>query len=280
MERQTGILAAAMSWPDLLRRLEGLTGKFETQAAGDTTPGPVVAMSTDASVVTVSDIAGKVCLAGVSGALSGCDDPDLITELAVGSGRLVVGCGMDAVHGRRYLVAADRDGLLRCYHHCRDRLSRPFEWGEPLPTESRHPLDGDSPGAGLSEALRYFGFELDRASGEGVRQCLRYHVSTGALFPSSQTGPLGRALAAHYHWFQSQPEVSELAQPDASREPTARTRPVAARRKLKYAVFPFASAGRGKSQAALPAEAGPEARDRPDAGPWWNRQRQRVIEGM
>src|SRR5438105_1085148 len=140
MEGERGMLAATMSWPDLLGQLSGLAGEFAEQEAdgSETHEGRL-----HGTAITAGEVGGRAYLGDSSTRLSGCDDPDLIAELAVASGRLIVGCGADPAMGRCYLVAADRDGLLRCYHHCPGRMARPFEWGEPLLTEARFPLGGE-----------------------------------------------------------------------------------------------------------------------------------------
>src|SRR5881392_1200648 len=99
MEGQTGMLAAAMSWPDLLRQLSGLAGEFVEQEA---VKAGEYGENRQVTPVVAGEVAGKTYLSDSLCRLSGGDDPDLIAEIAVASGQLVVGCGSDPIRGRYY----------------------------------------------------------------------------------------------------------------------------------------------------------------------------------
>jgi len=222
MGREFRILAAAMSWPDLLAQLEGRAVDLISPRVVGTMPGRPADVTCSQVTITAVERDGKACVSGVPPQLSGGDDPDLVCEIAVASGRLVVGCGFDGENGECDLVVADGDGLRRCYHHRRGILSRPFEWGEPIPTEDDFPLNGDNDPLGLKMALRYCGFADDVHPEIGETRAVTCQIRPQPAGNIGAVGPLGRAIKGHYDWYgMADEEIIDVAVPaGASRVPS------------------------------------------------------------
>jgi hypothetical protein len=237
MGREFRILAAAMSWPDLLAQLEDRVADLISPRSAGMTPGRPADVTCTQVTITAVEHDGKARLSGLPPHVSGGDDPDLVCEIAAASGRLVVGCGVDAEKGECHLVVADGDGLRRCYHHRRGEISRPFQWGEPIPTEDEFPLNGDNDLLGLQMALRYCGFQAGDSTDSEAVQTLCCQARPHSAMDGVNPGPLGRAIRGHYDWYGVPDEepLSLVAPVGAGLVPDARRelQPTPARRRIK-----------------------------------------------
>ena len=200
-----GVLVAEMRWPELLRHLEARTGRFVDQGEVEDSDR-IDWLRADDLVLLAGDLEGKAYLADSSHLLSG-GDPDLVADLAADSGTLMIGCGAETASGSYYFIAGRGRELLRHYYHCRMDLARPYERGQPLPTEEAYPFNGDLYGVGLKEGLRHFGFDFDRWYEQGQRRALLYiddQLMRELPWPLT-LGPLTLTLEQHRAQWQLPP---------------------------------------------------------------------------
>lgn len=151
-----GIIAAWCGWPDLRRALEGQVGTLREE---DGIPqsrwhGPP---SGDA-VMHVASRGGMCCALDALFALS--IDSDLILTLSQELSCPVIGAGAETVSGTFWFTAASKGRLRRLYQDAKTTVTKPFELGQPLPTEQEAPLD-HADGKGIMYGLAAGGFDMD-----------------------------------------------------------------------------------------------------------------------
>jgi hypothetical protein len=202
-----GILAADLSWPALHDSLAALTGRFI--AEGPVTDLNSVELGANDSGwrLLAGEHDGKAFLLDTSMMLS-MAGYDAIAEIARTTGALVIGCGAETVSGSYSFFAARGPHILRWYNHCHSAVSRPFEFGTPLPTERESPfcdLDGDS----FFKALRHFGFQYEQWLQLGTRYAYQYtadELSSGSAATSLVLqGPLATKAEEHFQRFALAP---------------------------------------------------------------------------
>ncbi len=196
-----GILVAELAWPDLLERLQALTGEFIDRGP-ISDPRKLLDAESDDSLLA-GEMDGRAYLYDRSSVLSGII-PDFVIDVA--SKRdpaLVIGCGAETVSGSYYLTAARGSELIRCYYNCHAEIAQPFELGEALPSEQGQPLE-DLDGNGLLAALRHFGFDFEGWLARGPWQNILYTYER--VYGEDHKGPLSLAQDEHFERFKLSPE--------------------------------------------------------------------------
>lgn len=154
---------------------------------------------------------------------------DALAAVACRTGSLVVACGAETVQGVHAFFAARGAQVLRLYRHDRSMLARPFDWGEPLPTEAACGL-AEGGGAGLLAGLAHFGFDLGAWQREGASATWLRRPAPADTGPAILHGPVAHAMEQHRRTHALPPHGRRWPRPPgpAQRSPAASgpTRPM------------------------------------------------------
>lgn len=191
------VIAAELPCAELLAALQAEVEPLDREGPVDSLQGVDLVSPRGRRRLVAGDLDGRSCV--VDGpALWGVSRPDALVAIAARSGALVVACGAETAAGVYAFFAARGRQVLRIHHHEAWSLARPFDWGEPLPTEAACGLH-DRQGEGLMAGLAHFGFDhrrwLDEAAkGSWLRRPAPEHADA---VPAILQGPVAHALAQH-----------------------------------------------------------------------------------
>lgn len=146
-----GIIAATTSLERMLAELRRQAGRFELDEPLDS---PYDALDGD---LAIGEHDGRCYVLDNRTTLLS-DNPDMVHRMSVELG-LVVAAGADTMFGAYWFTAA-RDGeLLRYVYVNAESLAQGLAMEQELPSESRHPIDGDWDGTGLFAAMACLGVD-------------------------------------------------------------------------------------------------------------------------
>ncbi len=186
-----GVVAAELDLPTLIQALELIFGRFERE--GPLGKGEQLVDLTDEGFLA-GEFNGKVYIFDRSFLLA--THPDVLAKLAADTGRLIVSYLGESVSGTYEFFAARGTQLVRYYSHCHSAISRPFEIGNPLPSETDDPLD-KGVGTGLRAAFNSFSFDYDGWYEHGAKYA--YFYTSNA--PMAIDGQLQSQRSEHHRKF-------------------------------------------------------------------------------
>jgi len=207
-----GVLVADLPWSTLAAELERHVGDLRDLGSLPADEPLEPEARDDGFLLIGGELAGRSYLLDASFLFSGMA-PDLIAEIAAAQGALVAACLAETVSGIFALVVARGTGVLRHHFNSHTELTRPYDTGDPLPTERRQPLE-DLDGIGLQAAIKHLGFDADAWERAGSHRKVLFIAER---LPRS--GALAAAVGSHQARFgipktQQPSDVVTLARRD------------------------------------------------------------------
>lgn len=197
------IIAAELPCAELLAALQ--VEALDREGPVDSLHGVDLVTPRGRRRLVAGELHGRSCVVDGPG-LWGVSRPDALAAIAARSGALVVACGAETAAGVYAFFAARGPQVLRIHHHEGWSLARPFDWGEPLPTEAACGLH-ERQGEGLMAALAHFGFDYLQWLHEAAKTSWLRRPAAGheSATPPILQGPVAHALDQHrraqaLHW--------------------------------------------------------------------------------
>ncbi len=213
MGMRFGVLAVKCRWDAFVRELSPMAGKLRELGRLASLDGFDLEPREDGFVLAAGSNGGASYLLDASMTLT-THAYDRLAGLSRALGCLLAACCAEPTSGTYSLFVAQNGEPRRLHFNCVSVLSRPFDLGEPFPSEKETPL-ADVDGAGFFRVFESLGFDFPGWQAKGEKRSYLYSLEALAM-PVDRTGPIDSQFDRH-HELYSVPE-------DRRRNPVVKTR--------------------------------------------------------